>query len=149
MEGLPGFKELLAFLNPNKQAENLNDAARRLLKNIGEHGASRLKERIASGQVGGPALQPITQTHKRQRGLDARKLIATGAYMRSFQYKFETPRRIRIGAARRYEKLSNWLEFGTSQMAARPHIRPAFHELLRYAEKAAKKEGFDVRGFGG
>lgn len=128
-----------------RRDRDLKETAREMLTEIGQSSQAIIKRRIESGQVGGPELAKVTKTQKRQKGLDARKLIATGAYLRSIKYKMDGDLAVDIQPDRKYYKLAMWLEFGTSQTPARPHWRPAFSEMKSEARRIGKRYGFEMK----
>jgi hypothetical protein len=103
-------------------------------KDMAEEFADDLKALITRQLIAWVPLSPGYTKRKRMLGLDPRILIATGRYVSSIQPIAQkdgswivsvpdTP--LRAGSKYTLKDLARWLEYGTRNMPARPHWRPA------------------------
>lgn len=108
--------------------------------------AKRIRRRIREQRIPMAALSRSWKSFKARHGLDPRILIATGAYVASIQPRQLSKNRwtvapgANIKMANKNKAMSTlalWLEFGTSNMPARPHFRPE----IKVAEALLLKEG--------
>ena len=88
---------------------------------------------------------------KRRLNLDERILIATGHYLDSIQVRTDPNDdwKITIGFYENqqhpvyegidFNDLARWLEYGTTQMAARPHWRPVFYKFRQEFNQTKKR----------
>jgi hypothetical protein len=119
---------------------NVRNNATRLLKEAGEILADEWRENIADqgwGPDGGVALEGDTELLEefRERGLDVAETESgsTGRYYRSIAVEVDSELEVHVGSTIPRPSgrgLRRWsypeiLEFGSSNMAARPTLRPA------------------------
>lgn len=96
-------------------------------------------------------LRPRYKEYKRKKGLDPRILIATGRYLQKIVV-IPTKHGAGVGMARgthprlpgskrgrgiSYDKLADYLEWGTSKMKPRPHWRPIIAQWEQKSEDVA------------
>jgi hypothetical protein len=103
-------------------------------KDLAEEFADDLKSLISRQLIAWVPLSANYKTRKRILGLDPRILIATGRYVNSIQpiqqgdgsWVISVPEEpLRPGSKHTLRDLARWLEYGTENMPARPHWRPA------------------------
>lgn len=112
--------------------------------------AERIKRNIYKQSYGHVPLSRPYLKWKIKRGLDARILIATGAYVASIEARKQNattwivaPRAGTQHKGRALSTIGLWLEYGTRNMPARPHFRPdlqiVYQRLQQSGETSAKK----------
>ena len=103
-------------------------------KDLAEEFADDLRMLISRQLIGWMPLSKEYKIYKRKMGLDPRILIATGRYVSSIQpvqqrdgsWIVSVPDEpLRQGSKHTLKDLARWLEYGTQNMPARPHWRPA------------------------
>lgn len=67
----------------------------------------------------------------------------TRKYLNGFTYEITNNEEVHIYNSGVRQTLAHILEFGTRKMAARPHFRPAFKKISKYAEK--KTQEFKIK----
>jgi hypothetical protein len=116
------------MLNPDKMSVG------GLGKDLAEEFADDLRMMISRQLIAWVPLSGPYKTYKRRMGLDPRILIATGRYVSSIQpiqqpdgnWVVSVPEEpLRQGSKYTLKDLARWLEYGTRNMPARPHWRPA------------------------
>ena len=103
-----------------------------------------IQQVIEQQQYNWAALSDDYVDWKRYTGLDSRIFIATGEYVDSIQtfkhinpdtkqigYLVGVPHKKHSGSKVYLDHLANILEFGTRNMPARPHWRPALSQFIR------------------
>jgi hypothetical protein len=103
-------------------------------KDLAQEFADDLKAIIERQMIAWMPLSGPYKSYKRRMGLDPRILIATGRYVNSIQpieqpdgtWLVSVPKEpLRPGSRYTLRDLARWLEYGTQNMPARPHWRPA------------------------
>lgn len=121
-------------VSPQLILDPKNMALSGLGKEMAEEFADDLKALITRQLIAWVPLSPKYVKRKRMLGLDPRILIATGRYVSSIQpiaqddgsYIVSVPNQpLRSGSKYTLQDLARWLEYGTRNMPARPHWRPA------------------------
>jgi len=137
-------------------------AVQDLSRQLAEEFADDLKRLIEQQAFAWVPLSSKYSRRKQMLRLDPRILIATGRYVRSIRPVQQPdgswvvgipPTPLFPGSRHTLQDLARWLEFGTRNMPARPHWRPAMSlwKTKSYQAKLALKHGVSTylrrRGF--
>lgn len=104
---------------------------------------------IQSQSYGHAPLSASTKEYKARKGLDSRILIATGTYIKSIEVWRDDENTWCVGVKKGTRHPSNgedvgqiglWLEYGTSNMPARPHWRVESNKLKARIKKKVTEE---------
>lgn len=139
------WKKITSYLNdvPARLAREKND----VLKEAGEFAKITVQSKIANQAIGGPPLKDETIKQKIREGYSRLTLIRTGEYKQSFTVTFLSGNELIVGPAdERNQKIMIFMEFGTKDIPARPHVGPALRKMNDKIPRMLKDRGFIYTG---
>lgn len=130
----------------NNFEQNALRVAQDVVEEIAQEFLDFLKESLENGMLD---LSPLSEEYLRRKvdaGLDHRILISTREYIESFQV-VRTPEGVFAGIPEGVQhssgvemaSLARWLEEGTPNMPARPHIEPSWEMFWSQARSRLRK----------